>query len=127
MPLFAGDIGEGAFPEVPEQREGLILERHKNDIGQAVVIEVAGVHSHSRDELAVFGQRHAGVERTLLELSVAFIVKVGIVDLVVGDEDIHPAIQVKIGKAYSHAFARMGADSTLRRDIFEGSVALIEE
>ena len=56
-----------------------------------------------------------------------FIVKVGIVDLVVGDEDIHPAIQVEIRDAYSHALTRMGADSAFRRDIFEGSVALIEE
>ena len=113
MPLFAGDIGEGVLAEVPEQREGLILERHKNDIGQAVVVEIAGVHSHSRDKLAVFGEGDAGIERTLFELSVPLVVKVGIVDLVVGYEDIHPAIQVKIGKAYSHAFARMGADSAL--------------
>ena len=99
MPLFAGDIGEIAFPEVPEQRKGLVIQRHENDIGQAVVVEIAGIHAHSRDELAVFGQRHAGVERTLLELTVALVVKVGIVDFIVGDEDIHPAIQVEIRDA----------------------------
>ena len=87
-----------------------------------------GLHTGARVDLVLRpAGGDAGIERLLLELGLPLIVKVGIVDLVVGYEDIHPAIQVKIGQAYSHAFARMGADSTLRRDILEGSVALIEE
>jgi transcription elongation GreA/GreB family factor len=54
-------------------------------------------------------------------------VKERIVYSIVGDEEIHPTIQVEIREPYSHALTGMSADSTLRRDVFKGSVALIEE
>jgi len=49
------------------------------------------------------------------------------VELVVGDEDIHPAVEIVIGDAGAHAFAEMGADAGFGGDIPEGSVAVVQE
>src|ERR1019366_6672274 len=47
--------------------------------------------------------------------------------LVVGDEEIHAAVKVKVSHCRSHAFSRMRAQSILDRGIPECPVSVIEE
>ena len=78
-------------------------------------------------KLPFFGERHAGIEGDLFKLAAALVVKKRIVHLVVGDENIHPAVQVEVRDSHPHPFAGMGADSGFRRNIPERPIAVIQE
>ena len=122
-----GDILEAALPKVAEQRKGLVVERHEGDIREAIVIDIPEVHPHSRNELTVFGQRHAGIERHLLKLAAALVMEERIVHLVVGDEDIHEAIQIVIRDSHAHALAGVRAYAGFRRDVAESPISIVQE
>ena len=50
-----------------------------------------------------------------------------VVEFVVGDEDVHPAVEVEIGNTGAHPLSRVRADARLGRDIPESPVAVIEK
>ena len=51
-------------PQIAKQRKSLIIECHESDIRQAVVINIAEVYAHPRDELAVLRQCDARSKAT---------------------------------------------------------------
>ena len=115
------------LPRLRNKRKRLTVERHENDIRQAVVIDVPEIHAHSRDEFPVFGQSHAGVEGNFFETAAALVVKEEIVHLVVGDEEIHQAVQIVVRHPDAHSFSGMGADSRFRGNVAEGPVTVVEK
>jgi len=40
-------IGKRALTKIPEEREGLLVECHEEDIGQSVIVEILSVHAHA--------------------------------------------------------------------------------
>jgi hypothetical protein len=122
-----GDIGEALLPQIVENGKGLILQCHKLNVRKAVVIHVLETHAHSGNELPVLGERDVGVESDFLKLSPTLIVEQRIIHLVIGDEDVHPSVQVEIRDARAHAFSRMSANAGLGGNVPERSVAVVEE
>ena len=122
-----GNIGETALAEVAEQGEGFEVEGDENQVGEAVVIEIASVNAHAGDELTGIGEGDTGLEAGLFKLTAAFVVEEGILHLVVGDEDIGEAVEIEVCHGGAHALAGVGADAGIGGGIAEGAVAIIEE
>jgi len=80
-----------------------------------------------RNELPVFRQRHPGFESGLHKFAVARVAEKRVVHLIIGDEDVHPAVQLKIRDPHAHSFSRMAADSGLRGSVAERAIAVVQE
>jgi hypothetical protein len=78
-----GDIGKLPVPRIAEHGKGLVIQGHKITMSGLPSFRIAGGRSHSRDELPVFGERHAGAKRGLFEFAAALVMEEGIVDLVI--------------------------------------------
>jgi hypothetical protein len=109
---------------VLEDGEGLPVECDVDDVGVAVVVEVAEIEAHPGDEGAFLRQRCVGLEGHLFKL-VAEIMEEEVVLGVVGNEKVLPAVEVEVGNTDSHAFADMVAESPFLGDVFEGAVPLV--
>ena len=90
-----GDFDEAAFARVAIDREGFVVEGDQDDVGITVVIQIAEVDAHAGDERAVFAQCDVHVESDFVELAVTFISKEPVEQLVVGDDQIHLAVQIR--------------------------------
>jgi hypothetical protein len=96
-----------AKPRLPKLRKSFVIERHEGQVGKTVVIEVAEIDAHSGNELRILGEGHAGLESHLLEFPAALVMEQEVIKLVVGDEDVHPAVQIVVRDSRSHSFARV--------------------
>ena len=105
----------------------MVAELNRLYVNRVEGFGIAASVRNAQDALAVLGEREPGFERRLFELSIAFVVKVGIVDFVVGDEDVHQTIQVVVRNPHSHPLPRMGADAGFRRNVAEGPVTIVQE
>src|SRR5580692_11506427 len=52
---FRGDIGEAQLAIISINRKSLIVESDEGDIGEAVIVQIAKVSAHSRDDVALLG------------------------------------------------------------------------
>ena len=68
-----GDLDETAFSVVLVNGKCFVVERYQDDVGIAVVIEIAKVDAHARDERAVFAQCNVRVEPDFVEFAAAFV------------------------------------------------------
>ena len=99
---------------IPEKKKAVVDHPGDDQIRQPVVVEVAEVHAHAGDRLAVVAQGDTGFEADLLKRSVAFIMKQEIAHRIVGDEDIGEAVAIHVREGDAHAFADMAADARTR-------------
>ena len=118
-------IAKLAFAGVVKQRIGLAGQGREDKIRKPVVIEIAEVHAHGRNRLAVVRQRHARRQRDLRERAVAVVAEEKIRLRVVGDEDVREAVAVVIRNRETHAFADRFRNARFHGDVFEGAVALV--
>ena len=119
IPERGRDVAEVRAALVLEQRPDLALQVVVEDVGKAVVVEVARVGAHARDHRPLLVVGDAPGPRLLLERAVALVdveeVRLG----VVGDEHVHEAVAVEVGDADAHALARHGAEAGLLRHVLE--------
>src|SRR5207247_4961678 len=80
------------------------------------------IHAHARKSLPVFVITGAGRHGDVFKGAVAFVVIERLAHAVVGDEDIRPAIVVKIGKGDAEGLAIRVSDSRLDADVVESAV-----
>ena len=104
-------VGEIALAGIAENGKRLVVERYEGNVGITVVVDVAKIDAHSGNEVAFVAERDVRFEGNLFELTAAFVVEQGIVEFVVGDEDVHPTVEIVIGDADPHSFSGVGADS----------------
>ena len=95
-------------------------------IDPAVAIEIGGVGSHARLGRAVCAEgghgHHAGVGKG----AIAVVLPQGIAHAVIGDIDIHVAIQIEVGCNHSEGIpGEFEVDAALTGDIGEGAIAVI--
>ncbi len=126
MPLGAVASVKSPFAGVEIDGEGLALQRDIDDVGIAVVIDVAKVRAHARDERGILSESDVGLESNLFEL-VSEIVKEESVLGVIGDEEIGLAVEIVVRHPHAHAFADMIPNTPLFRNILECAVALVEK
>ena len=67
LPGEVVELEAAARAKVAEDGEGFVVESHHRDVRIAVVIQIARVHPHARNELAVVAQRHASFSRAFLQ------------------------------------------------------------
>ena len=108
-------------------RKRLVSERRENNVGVAVVVQIAKVASHARNQVAVLRQCHTHLESNFFEAIMALVVVQEIEDLVVWDKNVGQAIVVVISYARRHAFARMRANTGLLRNIRKCPIAVVEK
>ena len=114
------------FAGVFQERKGLLVERDVSDAGITVIVEVAEIEAHARDEGAFLGQRRIGLKSDLFEL-VAEVVEEKVVFGVVGDEEVRLAIEIVVGNANAHALSDVVADAPFLGHILERAIPLVEE
>src|SRR5215469_13489690 len=122
-----GDLGKGSFSIVLKDGERFVLQSGHNYVRKAVVVEVAKIRSHSRNQASVFWQRDSRFKRDLVELVVAPVVKEKVEELVVSDKDVREPVVVVVSHRNSHAFPRMRANAGLRGNILKLSLALVQK
>ncbi len=67
------DLLEARPTQVAKQRHGLVEQCSFEDVREAVVVDVPGVHAHPRDSRAVFCERNAFFDCGLFERAVALV------------------------------------------------------
>jgi hypothetical protein len=109
-----------------EKRKCLVRQGRKGDVGIPVVVVIAKIGTHARNEVSIFGESDSRLHRDLVELATR-VVEQKIVIAVVGDEYVRLAIQVVVGHGGPHTFADLRSDSPLSGNIAECTVALVQE
>ena len=125
-PAGRGGLSEVAFARVEVNRKRLALECDVDDVGIAIVIDVAKICSHARDEGGIFSESDVSLECHFFEF-VAEVVEQKSVLRVIGHEEIRLAIEIVVGHSDAHAFADMIANAPFTGNIFESAVALVEK
>src|SRR5437773_1719820 len=78
------------------------------NIGQTIIIVIAEIGAHVGNGRAVVSHRDSGLQPGLFEGPAAAVVKEKIRHVVVGDEHVHPAIEIVVGHGEGHSFSGMG-------------------
>src|SRR5205823_13016622 len=95
------------------------------DVGLAVVVVIAKVHTHARHWPSARRNGYAGHQSHFLEGAVAAIVKQIIGNGVVRNEHVHESVAVVIGERDAHAFAHVLPDTRTRADVLERAAVTV--
>ena len=96
-PRAGAAVLEPARPVVDVEVVPLAVQVGQEEVLVAVVVEVARVHPHARLGHAQSAQRRAGQQPGLAERPVAAVDPQQVLDAVVGDVDVDPAVAVEVG------------------------------
>src|SRR5260221_1923366 len=91
----------------------------------AVLIEVGSVHAHSGSRVALLAECDARRQADLLEFAVAAVAEEKILNRIVGDEEIHPAVIVDVGRDDTPCFAKNFPDARFSGDVRESTIAIV--
>ena len=103
---LTGHIVERMPPGVAENAEDLPHEVVVNDIDHAVVIEILGVAAHAGNRGSQFVVGNTVQQTLLLERAIPLIDEQKISFRIVGDENIHQSVAVKVSNRDSHSLAQ---------------------
>src|SRR5205823_2359041 len=93
----------------------------------AILIEVCGVDAHARSSASVLAESNTGGEANFFKFAVAAVSKEKILDGVVRDKKIHPAVIVDIRRNNSPRLAENFTDARLRRYVRECAITVVVE
>ena len=100
------------------KRTALVDQFGDEQILVAVVVEIAGVHAHVGFSFAVRAERHAGLDGGVRERPVMLIDPELVFLLVVGHEEIEPAVAIEVGRngpeRPAERLAQAGGDRHIR-------------
>ena len=104
-------VAEKTVAFVAEERIGFAAKCGDDQAGFAIIVPVAKIHAHAGDGQSAVGVCDERLDPHLIEClsSAVFEKKISVV--VVGDENIHPAVIVVVGHRYAHAFANIPGDA----------------
>ena len=122
-PRRIGHVHENPVPLVLiEGAVGIVGHEH---IDEAVAVIIGKVHRHADGGLPGLVERHSGPGPLIHEF-LPLLVMVNVVDhVIVGHENIDPAIPVEIGGTHPHGPAVMVVDSHRFGDVFKGTIAQV--
>ncbi len=118
-------LDEAVLALVLEHRHRLVRQRRVEDVGLAVVVEVARIGAHARERPARLRVGDARREAHLLEGAVAAVPEEVVGLGVVRHEHVGVAVLVEVGDSQPHALADQRADPRGLGDVREGAVALV--
>src|SRR5438045_1338989 len=119
------DLSKSTFSIVLIHGESLVLQSGNDDVWKSVIVEVAKICPHTRDEISVLGQGHPGFKCNLVELAISLVVKQKIEELIVGYEYIGQAVAVVVGNTHTHALAQVRPDSRFGRYVYKFPVSFV--
>src|SRR5262249_13547564 len=99
-----GNIIEGSSRPVLEESVALRSESVHEDIGPAVVVVIRKIDTHAGEGLTILIESHPHLARDFAEGAVATIAKELLRKGIVGDDDVRPAIAVKVIDRYAKPF-----------------------
>ena len=121
------DVVVGSVAESAIEADHFIIEIGDGDAGAAGIFEVAGIHTHSGAGFPFRAEGDSCFDGDIFECAVAEIA-VELVGLrVVGDQEIGPAILIKIEHCDTEGFGAGVENSAVCCGVFESSVAAIVE
>ena len=125
-----GKTGSGGrvlkiMPFITKERIRLISEIHHEQIGIAIIIDIRHSDAHACLGLTIAIHGTAQQHRLIVEDAVALVDPELVVDAVVGDEDIDPAVAVEVSACDTQAVAVGAIEPSLDGDIGEGPVAVV--
>src|SRR5579884_4216108 len=105
-----GHFLEVSLSGVLKDWEGLVIQSDKDDVWPTIVIVVAKVEAHSRNECPIFSQRHPSLKGNFLEFA-SQVMKEKIIFGIIGHKKIRTAIVIIICHTNAHPFAYVVADA----------------
>ena len=121
-----GHFDESSLASVAIDGEGFIVQSDQDNVGIAIIIEIAEIDAHAGDEDAVLAQRDISVEPNLVKRA-TFVSKEPIEQLIIGNKEVHLAVKVKIGCRPSHTLPWVCAETPFDRGIPECPVSVVDE
>ena len=122
-----GHVGEDAIAAVLVEGGVLVVEVGDGQVGAAVAVRIAAGDPHPRLVDAVAVARHAGRRRDLLEAEPPRVAEEEIGRLIVGDEEVEPAVAVEVGGDDPQAPAVAVDDPRLGGRVDEPAPVVAEE
>jgi hypothetical protein len=118
-----GNILEQEIAQVAVEGGDLVLVIGDEDVWQAIAIVIGRIGAHGALFVAELIKGHAGQQADFLEGAVAAVTEEIILHDIVTDEDVRPAITVKIRADHPHSITTVTTDAGAFGDIFERAVA----
>ena len=115
-------LAEQAGAVVDVQRAALAGQLGDEEVLVAVVVEVAGVDSHVGLGVAARAERRSRGQRAVVEGAVAPVHPQLVLALIVGDEEIEPAVAVEIGRCRAEGRPELAAHPGRRGHVLEDAV-----
>src|SRR5438270_10309625 len=125
--IWMSHIPEAPIAVVAEEDVTFVGEIGNDDVGMAIIVEVAEVDTHSGKGLAVLVVTHACQEAHLAERTVAVVVVQEALHGIIGYENICKAIPVIIGKGHTEPLAIRIGDTGFRGNVGERAVPIVVE
>src|SRR5260221_124312 len=122
-----GHVIEGFVVPIAINGVHLLIDVGDEQVLPAVLIEVRGVDAHARSSPAVLTEANTGSEANFFKLAVAAVSKEKILDCIVRNEKIHPAVVVDISRDNSPRLAKNFTDARLRRHVCESAITVVVE
>src|SRR5256885_12061507 len=123
----AGYVIEGFVVPITINGIHLLIDVGNEQVLPAILIEVGGVDAHARSSAAILTESNTGGEANFFKLAVAAVSKEKILDCVVRNEKIHPAVIVDIRRDNSPRLTENFTNARLRRHIRECAITVVVE
>ena len=118
-------IAKLAFATIFKQRESLATEGRDEYIGQAVVIVIAEIGTHTGDGFAVVQQGNTSFQSHFFKHLATFVMEQEVGQIIVGDNGIHKTVAIIISKGYRHAATSEFIQASGRAHILKLTVAQV--
>ena len=103
----------------------LAIKVGNEQVHEAVLIVISGVHAHSRPRSAFGAIRYPGGLADFLKFAVSAVKKQKVCDRVIGDEQIHKTIIIYVSRDHAPGFSQTAGDSRRFADIRKGAIAVV--
>ena len=104
-------IAKKSIAFISEHRVGLTAKGGDDKAGLAIIVPIAKIHAHAGNGQSAVGVRDEGLDTHLMECFATAVAKKKISVIVIGDEDIHPAVIVVVRDGDAHSFADVPRDA----------------
>ena len=111
MPRGMRLIVESLVVIILVERKNLLINVSDEKIHPSVLVEVRGIHSHAGARMALGAVTHTRREPGFLKAAIAAIHEEKIRYGIVGDEEIHAAVIVDVGRDHAPGFAKRRGDA----------------
>src|SRR5579863_2172427 len=119
------DVGKRAVAIIVIEAVELQIEMRDIHVEQPVTIHVGGVNAHACLIFSVFTCGDSGDERSIREFAVFVVQEQEIGPGVVGNDNVRPAVAVKVGKDNTHALGLRNAYAGFIAEIGKRTVVII--